>query len=146
MILHKKNPTNQIYDLQLETNAKNVEHIQSWVHNKRFNHMQHVTLGALVMLTKNIDLKFVIANGTTILITKLEFDLEDNVCSISIALNPSRYVQIVFKKSIQNKYDFQRHFYKASFRLLLSYAITRHKSQGATISSKVIIHIRESFA
>jgi hypothetical protein len=29
---------------------------------------------------------------------------------------------------------------------LLSYAITRHKSQGATISSKVIIHIRESFA
>jgi hypothetical protein len=108
--------------------------------------MQHVTLGALVMLTKNIDLKFVIANGTTILITKLEFDLEDNVCSISIALNPSRYVQIVFKKSIQNKYDFQRHFYKASFRLLLSYAITRHKSQGATISSKVIIHIRESFA
>jgi hypothetical protein len=28
----------------------------------------------------------------------LEFDLKDNVCSISIALNPSRYVQIVWKK------------------------------------------------
>jgi len=28
---------------------------------------------------------------------------------------------------------------------MLSYAITRHKSQGAMISSKVMIHIRESF-
>jgi hypothetical protein len=29
---------------------------------------------------------------------------------------------------------------------MLSYAIIGHKSQGATISSKVIIHIREYFA
>jgi ATP-dependent exoDNAse (exonuclease V) alpha subunit len=98
------------------------------------------------MLTKNIDLKVGAANGTTGIVTKLEFDLEDNVCSISIALNPSSYVQIVGKKSIQNKYDFQGHFYKASFPLMLGYAITGHKSQGATISSKVMIHIRESFA
>jgi ATP-dependent exoDNAse (exonuclease V) alpha subunit len=146
LILHKKFPANQIYVIQLETNARNVEHIQSWVKNKRFNHMQHVALGALVMLTKNIDLKVGAANGTTGIVTKLEFDLEDNVCSISIALNPSRYVQIVGKKSIQNKYDFQGHFYKASFPLMLGYAIRGHKSQGATISSKVMIHIRESFA
>jgi len=38
------------------------------------------------------------------------------------------------------------HFYKASFLLILGYAITRHKSQGATVSFKVMIHIRESFA
>jgi len=76
----------------------------------------------------------------------LEFDLEDNVCSIFVALNPLGYVQIVWKKSIQNKYDSQGHFYKASFLLMLDYAITRHKSQGAMISSKVMIHICESFA
>jgi hypothetical protein len=76
----------------------------------------------------------------------LEFDLEDNVCSIFVALNPLGYVQIVLKKSIQNKYDSQGHFYKTSFLLMLGYAITRHKSQGATISSKVMIHIHESFA
>jgi hypothetical protein len=108
--------------------------------------MQHVTLGALVMLTKNIYLKVGATNGTTKIITKLEFDLEDNVCNISVALNPSRYMQIVWKKSIQNKCDFQRHFYKTSFVLMLSYAITRHKSQGAMISSKVMIHIHETFA
>ncbi len=83
--------THEIYVIQLETNARNVEHIQSWVKNKRFNHMQHVALGALVMLTENIDLKVGATNGATGIVTKLEFDLKDNVCSISIALNPSRY-------------------------------------------------------
>ncbi len=76
----------------------------------------------------------------------MEFDLEDNVCSISVAFNPSRYVQIVQKKSIQNKYDSQGHFYKTSFPLMLGYAIIGHKSQGVTISSKVMIQICESFA
>ncbi len=98
------------------------------------------------MLIENIYLKVGAANGTTRIVTKLEFDLEDNVCSISIALNPSRYMQIVRKNSIQNKYDYQVHFYKSSFPLMLGYAITRHKSQGATISSKMMIHIHESFA
>jgi hypothetical protein len=55
-------------------------------------------------------------------------------------------VQIVRKKSIQNKYGSQGHFYKTSFPSMLGYAITEHKSQGAMISSKVMIHIRESFA
>jgi hypothetical protein len=50
LILHKKFHADQIYVIQLETNAKNVEHIQPWVNNKRFNHMEHVALGALVML------------------------------------------------------------------------------------------------
>jgi hypothetical protein len=53
--------------------------------------MQHVALGALVMLIENIDLKVSATNGTTGIVTKLEFDLKDNVCSISIALNPSGY-------------------------------------------------------
>jgi len=92
LIIHKKIPADQIYTIQLETNARNVEHIQFWVNNKRFNHMQHVALGALVMLTENIDLKVGVVNGTTGIVTKLEFDLEDNVYSISVALNPSRNV------------------------------------------------------
>ncbi len=98
--------------------------------------MQHVALGALVMLTENIDLKIGAANGTTGIVTKLEFDLENNVCSISIALNPLGYVQIVRKKSIQNKYDSKGHFYKASFPLMLGYAIVGHKSQDAMYHPK----------
>jgi len=60
--------------------------------------MQHVALGALVILTKNIDLKVGAANGTIGIVTKLKFDLEDNVCSIFVALNPLGYMQIIRKK------------------------------------------------
>ncbi len=146
LILDKKFPIVQIYAIQLGTNARNVEHIQSWVNNKRFNHMQHLALGTLDMLIENFDLKVSAAHETIIIITKLKFDLKDNVCSIFVAFNPLGYVQIVWKKSIPNKYDCEGHFYKASFLLMLGYAITRHKSQGATISSKVMIHFHESFA
>ncbi len=68
--------------------------------------MQHVVLGALIMLIENIDLKIGAANGTTRIITKLEFNFKNNVYNIFVASNPSRYMQIVWKKSIQNKYDF----------------------------------------
>jgi ATP-dependent exoDNAse (exonuclease V) alpha subunit len=88
------------------------------------------------MLIENIDLKVGVANGTIGIVIKLEFDLEDNVCSISVALNPLGYVEIVRKKSIQNKYDYQGHFYKASFPLMLGYAIIGHKSQGAKFHPK----------
>jgi len=98
LILHKKFPIYQIYALQLETNVRNLEHIQSWVNNKRFNHMQHVVLGALVMLTENIDLKVGVVNGTIGIVTKLEFNSKDNVCSIFVAFNPLGYMQIVWKK------------------------------------------------
>jgi hypothetical protein len=85
--------------------------------------MQHVALKTLVMLIENIDLKVGVANGTIGFVAKLEFDFKNNVCSISVALNPLGYVQIVRKKSIQNKYDYQGHFYKSSFLLMSSYAI-----------------------
>jgi len=97
------------------------------------------------MLIENINLKVGATNGTIGIRTKLEFNLKDNIYNIFVAFNSSRYMWIVWKKSIQDKYDFQGHFYKTSFPLTLCYAIIGHKSQSATISSKVMIHIRESF-
>jgi len=57
-------PKDQIFTLQLETNAGNVEPIESWVNNNRLNQMQHVVRGALFILNKNIDLKVGVAKGT----------------------------------------------------------------------------------
>jgi hypothetical protein len=54
--------------------------------------MQHVVLGTLVMLIENIDLKVRAANGTTGIITKLEFSLKDNVYNIFVAFNPSSHM------------------------------------------------------
>jgi hypothetical protein len=44
------------------------------------------------MLIENIDWKVGAANGTIGIITKLEFDLKDNIYNIFVAFNPSRYM------------------------------------------------------
>jgi hypothetical protein len=54
--------------------------------------MQHVVLGTVVMLIENIDLKIGGANGTTGIITKLEFDLKYNVYNIFVTFNPSSHM------------------------------------------------------
>jgi hypothetical protein len=54
--------------------------------------MQHVVLGALVMLIENIDFKVSATKGTTGIITKLEFDFKTNSYNIFVAFNPSRYM------------------------------------------------------
>ncbi len=52
--------------------------------------MQHVVIGALFILNKNIELKVGVANGTTRLVTKFEF--ENNICNIFVGINQLRYV------------------------------------------------------
>jgi hypothetical protein len=44
------------------------------------------------------------------------------------------------------KYTFGKKNYKIEFPILLGYAITGHKVQQPTISNKVVIKIRNSFA
>ncbi len=67
------------------------------------------------MLIENIDLKVGATNGTIGIVTKLEFDLEDNTCSISIALNPSGYVQIVLKNQFETNMIIKDIFTKHHF-------------------------------
>jgi hypothetical protein len=37
-------------------------------------------------------------------------------------------------------------FTKATFPLLLGYAITAHRAQGATLTGRTIVHVRKAFA
>jgi ATP-dependent DNA helicase PIF1 len=43
-------------------------------------------------------------------------------------------------------YTFDKKFYKSGFPIVLAYAMIGHKSQGATISTNVVVDIRNAFA
>jgi ATP-dependent exoDNAse (exonuclease V) alpha subunit len=45
------------------------------------------------------------------------------------------------RQTLPHKYTSETYLLKSSFSIVLAYAITSHKAQGATIKSKVIIHI-----
>jgi hypothetical protein len=53
---------------------------------------------------------------------------------------------ILKKHTFQHKYTYNGYYYKESFSITLAYVITSHKSPGTTISSKVIIDIKKTFA
>jgi hypothetical protein len=47
---------------------------------------------------------------------------------------------------LQQKHTYEAYYYKASFPIVLTFTTTSHKTQGATIKSKVLIDIKISFA
>jgi hypothetical protein len=53
---------------------------------------------------------------------------------------------VLKKHTFQQKYTYDRYYYKTLSPITLAYAIIGHKSQGITISSKFIIDIKEAFA
>jgi ATP-dependent DNA helicase PIF1 len=50
------------------------------------------------------------------------------------------------RQTLQLKYTSETYNYQISFSIVLTYAIISHKAQGATVKSKVIIDIKNSFA
>jgi ATP-dependent exoDNAse (exonuclease V) alpha subunit len=129
----------------MDTNATNIEHIQPWLNNKSFNHIHTIAIGAFVIFIDNINIQKGAIYGLIATIKSIIFDTKNNVTTIKVQLTNSMKM-ILKKNTLQQKYTYDGYYYKTSFPITLAYAITRHKSQGTTISSKVIIDIKEAFA
>ena len=53
---------------------------------------------------------------------------------------------IVKRSTFEHVYTFGKKFYKYGFPIALAYAMTGYKSQGATISTNMVVNIRNAFA
>jgi hypothetical protein len=60
------------------------------------------------------------------------------VISTNIYITLSRW-------TLQHKYTYETYYYKTSFPTVLAYVIIGHKAQGATITSKLFVHVKKSF-
>jgi ATP-dependent DNA helicase PIF1 len=98
------------------------------------------------MFIEHVNIPKGVENGATKTITSIILDPQNNVTSIEVQLTNNSTKMILKKHSFQHKYTYDGYFYKASFPIILAYAMTSHKSQGATIATKVIIDIRKKFA
>ncbi len=73
MLIHKIFDANDIFDVTMEINAMNIENVQTWLHDPKFNHIKYVVIQVVIMLTKNINISKGVVNGTIAIITSLEF-------------------------------------------------------------------------
>jgi hypothetical protein len=54
-------------------------------------------------------------------------------------------MKILKKHSFQHICTYDGYYYKTSFPIVITYVIINHKSQGATVATKVVIDIKEAF-
>jgi ATP-dependent DNA helicase PIF1 len=135
-----------IYLVDIHSNSFEVEEFDTWVNNPHFNLLKKVAINAKVMLTKNINIDKNMVNGALVVVVNIGFDIHHKMEVVAIMLNHSELQLKVKICTIKFNYTSKGKFYKSTFPLALAYAMTSHKSQGATISSKILVDIQNAFA
>jgi len=95
------------------------------------------------MITKNINIS---KGGAIVIVTSLTFDDNKMVTNITIKVICINVYVTLNRRTLQHKYTYETYYYKTSFPIVLAYVIIRHKTHVAKITSKVLVHIKRSFA
>jgi hypothetical protein len=85
-------------------------------------------------------------NRAFTIITFIKSNENKIISSISIEIINIEFQLTLKQCNYKMKYTFGKNNYKIEFPILLGYVITDHKVQRATISNKVVIKVRNSFA
>jgi hypothetical protein len=78
-----------------------------------FNHINKITIGALIKFTEHVNIPKGVVNGATTIITSIILDPQNNVTSIEVQLTNNSTKMILKKHSFQHKYTYDGCFYKA---------------------------------
>ncbi|KAK9829469.1 hypothetical protein WJX72_006051 [[Myrmecia] bisecta] len=138
-------PAPEIVDIPVHTNAQDVPELQKWVNDSTFHALRKVAVGAKVILNYNLDIAQRAANGNTGIVTDI-ITKNGSVSAITILLDGSTKPFTVRRSSYQYTHWNGRSYFRCTFPLLLGYAMTGHRSQGATIAHDVIVDVGEDGA
>ena len=132
--------------MKLDTNVLVDDNMQYWLDDAYFIQLRIVAIDALVMFTENVSMSKGAVNGGTAIVTSMNLDINQNVTSIFGQITNTRKQMILKRSTFEHVYTFGNFFYKSGFFIVLAYAMTGHKSQGATISTNVVVDIHNAFA
>ncbi|KAG2439759.1 hypothetical protein HYH02_010636 [Chlamydomonas schloesseri] len=123
--------------------------LEPWLRDPHFKTIEQVAEGARVVLVENCDLHRGAANGAAGVVEKLMFETREDglrlVSGIKVRLADSgKCITIGARTSSYNWFGGVS-YSKHTFPLALGWAITAHRSQGATLSGPTIIHARSVF-
>ena len=131
--------------VNLDSNVVPEDNMQHWLDDLHFDQIHLVAVGALVMFTENVSLAKGAVNGATATVKNINVDNAQKVTSIAVEVKNTSKHMLLKRTTFQHVYTFGKKFYKSGFPIVLAYAMTGHKSQGATISTNVVVDIRNVF-
>ena len=117
--------------------------MQEWLAAKHFHTLPEVAVGCKLMLTTNIDLSSKACNGAIGTATGVTYRA-GRVSCVVLQLETGAAVT-VRRMTVQTRSTGRQQFSKETWPLVLAYAITAHKAQGATIDCTVLVSVREAF-
>ena len=68
----------------METNVADIESVASWLSDTRFNHIERVAVGCLVMFRENVSILKGIVNGATAIVHEIECSNDSMVTSMTV--------------------------------------------------------------
>jgi hypothetical protein len=127
-----------------------VPQIKKFAEDKKFNKVRRIKRGCTVMLTKNyrtpgsIDVTAVNGSlGTVVAVSRKPGT--GVVHAIRVRFADTNEEIKFYRSKRETMYHNWRPFHKSTFPLMLGYAMTVHKSQGATIRSKCMLDLSSCF-
>ena len=137
--------TNRLIIVTLDMNATKAHNVSAWLNDTKFNQFHHVVVGSLVMFTSNVNVTKKVLNTATATITSVHPDNHGVVTTIGVQLIGTS-TEIFFKRLNSQHNTNEQYYYKVSFPIVVTYAMTNYSSQGATISNKIIVAIQSTIA
>jgi ATP-dependent exoDNAse (exonuclease V) alpha subunit len=144
-ILHHLFLETEIVNIPLCTTAPFESFSKKWILDEKFYTLSEVAVGAAVIVTGNINLKASASNGARGIVEEI-VQMNGKVEKIVVRLcSTNKLVYVRSRSKAGNLYHDAKQFMKHAFALRLAYALSGHKSQGATIANDAIIHVRDGF-
>ena len=118
----------------------------TWASDVDFHQLPYIAIGAKVMITSNMDALDHGVNGDMGYIQSWGRNAHGLINYVDVLISRNNR-QVRFRRTqYKSVHHNGRRFTKSTFPLALAYAITGHKSQGATLNTRTILHIDGAFA
>ncbi len=93
-------PSNEFFDVTMETNTLDIKNVKTRLHDPKFNHIKYVAIGTIVMFIENINISKGVVNGTIAMITSIGFSNNKMVTGNTIKKIQHQYVFDIKKTNI----------------------------------------------
>lgn len=94
-------------------------------------------MGALVNFIQKKNLKEGIVNGAMARVISIKCNNKNVVIAINVQLYDTCTTMVLRKNALKYRYSYNAYYYKTSFPIIITYVMTGHKAQNATIASKI---------
>lgn len=123
----------------------NCPELSDWFNDLQANMLPLVAVGAEVMVLSNINVASSVANGSRGTVHSLKYNAHGKLVTIVVEMAESLRLQRVTRsQSSTHSYE-GKTYYRTTFPLMLAYAMTVHKCQGATMDF-VLVDIEDAFS